>query len=380
MPIAVALGARAGWRSTTGLPSIRTSPVTPRSTPNSASSSSRWPWPSRPPRPTTSPARDATARCRAAGRSRTGCGTSSTGGASLGIGVRLRRKDVAVFAADHQLDDLVVGLGAGLVGRDVAAVAEHRALVGELGDLVHAVRDVEQRQALRAQPLQHGEDLGDVGGGQRRGRLVEDQDARLARQRLGDLDHLPARQRQVLDQRQRMDVLGAGARQRLLGDAALRARGRSGRSAVGGLRDDDVVGDRLRSGISDSSWKMQTMPAALAAAGEAKRDLAARRASCGLRRAATTPAMILISVDLPAPFSPRMAWMRPALDRRARPSPARARRHSAWTRPPCGRADAGLASIGPLPGRRRSQETAPRGSARGAERSSQITGFPWSVP
>ena len=30
----------------------------------------------------------------------------------------------------------------------------------------------------------------------------------------------------------------------------------------------------LRSGISDSSWKMQTMPAALAAAGEAKRDLA----------------------------------------------------------------------------------------------------------
>ena len=29
-----------------------------------------------------------------------------------------------------------------------------------------------------------------------------------------------------------------------------------------------------RSGISDSSWKMQTMPALLAAAGAAKRDLA----------------------------------------------------------------------------------------------------------
>ena len=33
-----------------------------------------------------------------------------------------------------------------------------------------------------------------------------------------------------------------------------------------------------RSGISDSSWKMQTMPAALAAAGSAKRDLAGPRA------------------------------------------------------------------------------------------------------
>ena len=57
----------------------------------------------------------------------------------------------------------------------------------------------------------------------------------LARQRLGDLDHLPARQRQVLDQRQRVDVGGAGAGERLLGDAALgaavdhaEARGRVG--------------------------------------------------------------------------------------------------------------------------------------------------------
>ena len=50
-------------------------------------------------------------------------------------------------------------LRAGREGRDVAAVAEHRAVVGELGDLVHAVRDVEERQPFAAQPLQHGEDL-----------------------------------------------------------------------------------------------------------------------------------------------------------------------------------------------------------------------------
>ena len=136
---------------------------------------------------------------------------------------RLRREDVAVFAADHQLDDLGVGLRAGLVGRDVAAVAEHRALVGELGDLLHAVRDVEDAEPLVPQPLQHREHLGDVGGGQRRGRLVEDEDGRIARQRLGDLHHLLARERQLLHRRERMDVLRAGARQRRLGEASLRA-------------------------------------------------------------------------------------------------------------------------------------------------------------
>ena len=145
-----------------------------------------------------------------------------------------RRKYAAVFATDHQLDDLVVGLRARRIGGHAAAVAEHRALVGELGDLVHAVRDVDQGQAFGAQALEHGVDLRHVGGRQRRRGLVEDQDARLARQRLGDLDHLAARQRQVLDQRQRMDVLGAGAGQRLFGHAGAGPGGRSGRSAAAG--------------------------------------------------------------------------------------------------------------------------------------------------
>ena len=61
-----------------------------------------------------------------------------------------------------------------------------------------------------------------------------------------------------------------------------------------------------RSGISDSSWKMQATPAALAAAGEGNetsRPSSVIRPSLG----AMTPAMILMSVDLPAPFSPRIA-------------------------------------------------------------------------
>ena len=170
------------------------------------------------------------------------------------------------------------------IGRDVRAVAEHRAFVGQLGDLVHAMRDVEQRQPFLAQALEHHEHLGDVGRGQRRGRLVEDEHARLARQRLGDLDHLPARQRQVLDQRQRMDVGRAGARQRLLGDPALRACGRSARTARGGLLI-AMLSATERSGMSDSSWKTQTIPARLAVGWRAEGDLRpVERDAPGVRR------------------------------------------------------------------------------------------------
>ena len=108
---------------------------------------------------------------------------------------------------------------------------------------MHAVGDVEQRQPLLAQALQHVEDLRDVGGGERGSRLVEDEDARLAGERLGDLDHLPPRQRQVLDQRERMDVGRSGTRQRLLGDGAL-LLAVDHAEALRRVADDDIVGDR----------------------------------------------------------------------------------------------------------------------------------------
>ena len=108
----------------------------------------------------------------------------------------------------------------------MAAVAEHRDLVGEFLDLVHAVRDVEQRQALVAQAVQDRVDALDVRRGERRGRLVEDQELRIAAERLGDLDHLPARQRQVADPRARVDVLAADPGEQLLRPPPLRAPGR----------------------------------------------------------------------------------------------------------------------------------------------------------
>jgi hypothetical protein len=66
-----------------------------------------------------------------------------------------------------------------------------------------------------------------------------------------------------------------------------------------------------RSGMSESSWKMQAMPAAFAAAGDAN-ETGSPSSSIRPSSGATTPAMILMSVDFPAPFSPSTAWMRPA--------------------------------------------------------------------
>ena len=78
----------------------------------------------------------------------------------------------------------------------------------------------------------------------------------------------------------------------------------------------------VRSGISDSSWKMQTMPARVASDGFAKATGRPARRSSPVS-GARTPAMILISVDLPAPFSPRTAWIVPR--RQAKSTPSRAR-------------------------------------------------------
>ena len=76
----------------------------------------------------------------------------------------------------------------------------------------------------------------DVAAGQRRGRLVEDQDDGVAADRLGDLDHLPARQAEVADQRARVDVLAGDAGEEPLGAGGAGRGGRSGRGASAGRR------------------------------------------------------------------------------------------------------------------------------------------------
>ena len=73
----------------------------------------------------------------------------------------------------------------------------------------------------------------------------------------------------------------------------------------------EMLSATLRSGSSDSSWNTQTMPRACACAGPSSRT-AVPSTSTLPAVGCTTPETTLISVLLPAPFSPMIAWMEPA--------------------------------------------------------------------
>ncbi|KUM26475.1 hypothetical protein AU467_21295 [Mesorhizobium loti] len=81
-------------------------------------------------------------------------------------------------APDHQLDHLVVvDLALGQrAGKH--AVAQHNDAVGDALDLMQAVRDEDDADAFRPQPLDHVEQLFGLGDRQAGGRLVEDHQPR----------------------------------------------------------------------------------------------------------------------------------------------------------------------------------------------------------
>ena len=150
---------------------------------------------------------------------------------------------MAVLATDHHLDDLAVRAAARRECRDMPAVAEHRAIVREFGDLAHTVRDVDQRQSVGAQVLQYAEHGLHILGRQGRRRLIQDEQPWIACERLGDLDELTAREGQVTHERQRMDAFRPGAGQRRFGELPL-ALAVDQAEAHRRVRDHDVVGHR----------------------------------------------------------------------------------------------------------------------------------------
>ena len=99
-------------------------------------------------------------------------------------------------------------LAAGGLRRELAGertVAQAGDLVGEHLHLVEAVRDVEGGAAIGAHPVDVGVELLRLAVGQRRGRLVEDQDARLGGGGAGDLHQLLLRLGQARDLGARVD-------------------------------------------------------------------------------------------------------------------------------------------------------------------------------
>ena len=86
-------------------------------------------------------------------------------------------------------------------GDDVPAVAQDGGAVGDAEDLVHAVRDVDDCDALRLEPADIVEQAVDLVRRQRRRRLVEHQDAWTLRGRLDDLGELPLASAKICDLR-----------------------------------------------------------------------------------------------------------------------------------------------------------------------------------
>ena len=134
----------------------------------------------------------------------------------------------------------------GVDGADRAAAAQHGDAVGDGRHLVQLVRDEDDRAPLGGHRAQRHEQRLGLLRRQHRGRLVEDQDARLAVERLEDLDPLLLADRELPDPRPRID--GDPVALAELGHALLdRARVEAERAAeVAVIAEHDVLGDGER--------------------------------------------------------------------------------------------------------------------------------------
>ena len=139
-----------------------------------------------------------------------------------GLAVRRRLRedgvDVAPDHLAHQARDVVL---AARPARDQPAVAQHADLVGQHGDLLQAMADVEHRDALLRQGAHRVEDRLQLLAREHRGRLVEDQHARLAHERARDLHQLLVGQREALGRRVEVELAEPDPRQRGGGQAPL---------------------------------------------------------------------------------------------------------------------------------------------------------------
>ena len=132
---------------------------------------------------------------------RPGGGVRARGGGGAGrrgrrcrVGARLVLDQV--LAAGHQRDELAERRLVAVQGGHRLAGAEHGDPVGDLGHLVHPVRDEQHRRAGVGQPPDHGEQAVPGGDVERRARLVEDEHLGRPQQRPADGDGLPLAQRQ----------------------------------------------------------------------------------------------------------------------------------------------------------------------------------------
>ncbi len=134
---------------------------------------------------------------------------------------------------DHQLGQLLGRGFCGLPVGDHGALAHDRDVVGRGHDFPQFVGDQDDRPALVPETAQDPEQVVRLLRRQHAGRLVEDQDAGAAEQRLQDLDPLLDADRQLADRGVEIDVEAVFALERRdLGPGARRTGGK-GRAALG---------------------------------------------------------------------------------------------------------------------------------------------------
>ena len=118
----------------------------------------------------------------------------------------LTREEIADVAADHQPDDLLAAGGGDVQGLDALTVAQDGHPVGEGQDLLQAVGNVDAGDATSLEPAQDAHQQLGLRLGERRRRLVEEQDAGVLGQGLDDLHELLLADPEVGDGVRRIEV------------------------------------------------------------------------------------------------------------------------------------------------------------------------------
>jgi len=109
-------------------------------------------------------------------------------------------------ASDHGADEVVHGEGAAGGNRRHAPVAQHRAAVGDGHHLVETMGNVDDGGAPALHARQHRKQARDLAFFERRGRLVEGEDAAAPPQRLGDRHELTLGEAERSDARPRVRI------------------------------------------------------------------------------------------------------------------------------------------------------------------------------
>ena len=89
---------------------------------------------------------------------------------------------------------------------DIAAILKDGDGIAEGKNFFHPVRNIDDDSPLLPQFADNAKQIVDLPGGERTGRFIESDDLGIARQRFGNLHHLPLAYREILQRRLRIDI------------------------------------------------------------------------------------------------------------------------------------------------------------------------------